>query len=685
MGDFENQSLALLRQLTGSETAEFRAGQVEAIKAVAVDGRRALVVQRTGWGKSAVYLISTKLLRDRGAGPTVIVSPLLALMRNQLEMTRMLDLNAATINAMNTDQWDEVIGEIQNGDIDLLLISPERLQNERFNREVAEALFKEMGLLVIDEVHCISDWGHDFRPDYRRLQRVVASLPPRLPVLGTTATANDRVIADVVEQLGAGLDVHRGTLARESLSLHILELPHQAQRMAWLGEHIPTMGGSGIVYCLTIRDAERLAAFLNSEGIRAAAYTGQTDDGVRLDIEKRLTKGELKVVIATSALAMGYDNPYIEFVIHYQIPGSPIAYYQQVGRAGRAVETAYGIAMVGAEDRDIQNWFIETAFPSEEDTARALDVLSRSDGMTRSGLLEHVNVRVSRLDGMLKILEVEGAVYKEGYNWFRSASKWSYPKDRVDAVTESRRQEQAAMVRYTEIDTCLMQFLRSELDDPAAAPCGKCANCTGEAFSLEIDGQLIRRALASFRREDIPIEPRKMLPCDLGPEVNIKEFRLEQGRCLTRWSEPGLGDKVRDSKEEDVAFDSEVLDECLAVIGRWAPQPRPQWITWIPSSSGSLLIPELAASLGERLGLPVIDALRRIADRPSQKTMENSCQQARNVHGAFEIVELGSGPVLLVDDLVDSRWTFTILGNMLRRSGAGEVYPLALADTSEGG
>lgn len=684
MGEFETESLRLLRRLTKSGTAEFRPGQLEAIRAV-VEGRRALVVQRTGWGKSAVYLIATRLLRNSGHGPTVIVSPLLALMRNQLEMTQSLGLDAKTINATNVDQWDEIIADIQAGAIDLLLISPERLQNDRFDREVAGPLFNELGLLVIDEVHCISDWGHDFRPDYRRLRRVVGSLPPNVPVLGTTATANDRVVGDVVEQLGDGLEVHRGTLERESLSLHVLELPHQAQRMAWLAEHIPRLSGSGIIYCLTIRDAERLADFLSSMGIRAASYTGRTDDGVRLDIEGRLTRGELKVVVATSALAMGYDNPFIEFVIHYQIPGSPIAYYQQVGRAGRAVDTAFGIAMVGAEDRDIQDFFIETAFPSEEDTILALEVLSKSDGMSRNGLMEHVNVRATRLDGMLKILEVEGAVYREGSRWFRSASRWRYPRDRVDAVTESRRSEQAAMVRYTEIDSCLMQFLRAELDDPGAAPCGKCANCTGEAFSLELDGQLIRRALASFRRQDITIEPRKLLPCDLGPDVDIKQFPSEQGRCLTRWGEPGLAEKIRDAKYKTGEFDTEVLDECLAMIGRWAPQPRPQWITWVPSSSGSQLVRDVAVSLGDRLGLPVIESLRRVADRPPQKTMENSCQQARNILGAFEVVDTRSGPVLILDDMVDSRWTFTILSNMLRRKRSGEVFPLALADTSEGG
>ncbi len=685
VGEEQTRAAELLRQLTGSATAEFREGQWDAIKAVAVDRQRALVVQRTGWGKSAVYLIATRLLRDSGSGPTVIVSPLLALMRNQLEMTDRLGLRAASIDSTNQDQWPETFSAIKSSEIDLILISPERLNNYKFQQVVMPELFSSIGLLVIDEVHCISDWGHDFRPDYRRLRRVVDSLPPTVPVLGTTATANDRVVADVNEQLGENLQVFRGTLERESLSLHVLDLPHQAQRMAWLADHIPKLSGSGIVYCLTIRDAERLATFLTSEGIRSAAYTGRTDDGVRLDIERQLTEGSLKVVVATSALAMGYDNPFIEFVIHYQIPGSPIAYYQQVGRAGRAVDNAFGIAMVGQEDAEIQDYFIETAFPSEEDTTRALGVIAGSDGVKSAQILEHVNVRAGRLEGMLKILEVEGAVYRQYPLWYRSARRWEYPTQRVADVTAGRRAEQEAMAAYVKLDTCLMQFLREELDDPSAEPCGRCANCTGDRLSTDVDGALIRRALASFRSGDLEIPNRRMLPCDLGPGINLKVNPVEVGRSLTKWGEPGLAEKIQADKQEAGTVDEGVLEACIAMIGRWAPTPRPTWVTWVPSSSGSTSMEPFASQLADRLGLEVVESLRRIAERPPQQTMENSCQQARNVAGAFEVVATKPGPVYLIDDTVDSRWTFTVLGSLLRGRGSGQVYPVALSDTSAGG
>lgn len=685
MEGFEAKALELLRQLTGSESTEFRPGQLDAIRAVVESRKRALVVQRTGWGKSAVYLIATRLLRDMGEGPTVIVSPLLALMRNQLEMTRSLGLNATTINSTNTDDWDEIIEEVKRREVDLLLISPERLNNVQFRQDVGPVLFGGLGLLVIDEVHCISDWGHDFRPDYRRLKRIVESLPPGIPILGTTATANDRVARDVSEQLGGELALFRGTLERESLALEVLTMPHQAERMAWLAEQVPKMTGSGIIYCLTIRDADRLAAFLRSVGIAASAYTGQMETGDRLDVEAQLTDGSAKVVVATSALAMGYDNPVIEFVIHYQVPGSPIAYYQQVGRAGRAVEQARGIAMSGAEDRDIQDWFISTAFPEEEDVAAILAVLAAESGVTMRSLQEVVNVRRGRLDAMLKILEVEGAVYREGSRWFRSAQRWAYPTERVAAVTAARRAEQAAMVKYVTTDMCLMELLRKELDDPGAEPCGRCSNCTGEHSSTEVDGALVRKALASFRADTIEILPRKQIPCDLGDLVDLRQHAVEVGRCLTRWGDPGLARQVQLGKYEHDRFDDELVEEMVELIEGWHPEPSPTWITWVSPSSGSMLVADFATRLGNSLGLPVVQSLVRVEKRLKQKTMENSCQQARNVVGAFEVVSVEEGPVFLIDDMVDSRWTFTVLGSQLRSKGSGEVYPVALADTSQSG
>jgi ATP-dependent DNA helicase RecQ len=673
----------LLRIIAG-QSATFHPNQFEAIAALVDDRRKALVVQRTGWGKSAVYLIATKLLRERGAGPTVIVSPLLALMRNQIEMTHGLGIEAVTINSTNTDRWEETFAQIEAGSVDLLLISPERLNNAQFVRDVMPVLMQRIGLLVVDEVHCISDWGHDFRPDYRRLSNVVGLLPAGVPVLGTTATANSRVVADVESQLGGDLFSIRGTLDRESLELHVIEMPDRAERMAWLVAAIPRLPGSGIVYCLTVRDVERIAAWLRAHHIDAEAYSGKVDTDHRLDIEERLGSGELKVVVATSALGMGYDNPHIEFVVHYQSPGSPIAYYQQVGRAGRAVSHAYGVLLAGAEDADIQDCFIRTAFPEQIAAEAVIEALGVGGGLRLADLDAIANVPAMRLKGMLKILEVEGAVYREDGRWYRSAQRWKYPTDRVAEVTAQRRAEQAAMLGYQQSSSCLLEQLRLELDDPSAAPCGRCGNCRGQGLRFEIDPAAVVAATEFLNRTDVAIRPRLRWP--LGYEAaSLRNVGLAQGRALAVWGDPGLAQLVRDGKQQTHRFDDRLVSAVADLVERWSPDPAPDWLTWVPAFQGGGIVADFAARLGRRLGLPVRDFVTKVAENHPQKTMQNSFHQARNVQRAFAVIHEVSGHGLLVDDTVDSRWTLTVIGSLLRDAGAETVYPVALADASRGG
>lgn len=674
--------LTLLRDLTASPGVTFRPGQLEAIETVTTQNGRALVVQRTGWGKSAVYFIATRILRSRGSGPTVIVSPLLALMRNQIQAAERLGLSAVTVNSSNRDDWVDVFTSIDDDEIDLLLISPERLNNPRFRTDILPDLLNRLGLLVIDEAHCISDWGHDFRPDYRRLQRIVEALPPTTPVLGTTATANDRVVADIEEQLGSNLVVIRGTLDRPSLRLQVIDMPNKAERMAWLAKTIPDLPGAGIVYTLTITDAKRVGRFLKKQGIDAEFYTGQSETEDRLDIEERLSANELKVVVATSALAMGYDNPHVQFVIHFQVPGSPIAYYQQVGRAGRAVDEAFGVALSGVEDVRIQDYFIETAFPSEEVTASILNALSSSDGLTRGQLLEHVNMQPSRLDGTLKILEVEQAIYRDDRRWFRSAAAWEYPRDRIESVNEHRRREQQAMAGYVTTDACLMAYLRTELDDDAA-PCGRCGNCAGDPLDPTVNATLTAVAHDFIRLQPIVIEPRKQAPASLA-RLNLKDHRLEEGHALARYRDPGWGELVERGKFHSGRFDNELVHASADLILRWTPDPFPAWLTAVPDRTSAGVVVDFARRLADTLGIDYVDAVARVADNAPQRDMQNSYQQAHNVLKAFEVRDVGAGPVLLVDDIVDSRWTLTVIGSLLLQAGSGLVYPFVLADAGRG-
>jgi ATP-dependent DNA helicase RecQ len=681
-GELFEEALGLLRRAVGP-AAQFRPHQFEAIQAVVEQRRRILLVQRTGWGKSAVYFIATRLLRSRGSGPTVIVSPLIALMRNQVEMANRLGINSQTVNSTNREEWVPVFDAIRSGTVDLLLISPERLNNPQFRSEVLPDLLRNLGLLVVDEVHCISDWGHDFRPDYRRLSRIVESLPPNIPVVGTTATANNRVVEDMAEQLGEGLLELRGPLDRESLALQVVRLPDRAQRMAWLAATIPTLPGSGIVYCLTVRDAERVGAWLRQQGIDSATYTGESDDGDRLDIEHRLSEGLLKVVVATSALGMGYDNPHIHFVVHFQSPGSPIAYYQQVGRAGRAVDRAYGVLLAGAEDAEIQDYFIRTAFPAPDDVDAVLTALAQSDGLTRLQLEGVVNLPRGRIEGMLKVLEVEGALYREGRRWYRSAQRWEYPHERLAAVTRQRRREQQAMAEYTATDECLLRFLRHQLDDLGAGPCGRCANCAGPGLPAAVDGALLSAALAFLRLLRLRITPRRQWPAGLsGP--SLRESGIEEGRALARWGDPGPAEMVRAGKYREGRFHDDLVESLAAAVHEWRPDPAPTWLAYVPAFGGGGPVADLAVRLAGKLGIPCVEAVAKVRHTPKQKTMQNSHQQVVNLLGAFATREVLPGPVFLLDDMVDSRWTFTVVGSLLREAGSGPVYPVALADTSRG-
>ncbi|MEO7572082.1 MAG: RecQ family ATP-dependent DNA helicase [Acidimicrobiales bacterium] len=680
----EPAALALLQQLTGNPAATFRPGQLEAITRLVEAHGRTLVVQRTGWGKSAVYFIATRLLRDGGAGPTVLISPLLALMRNQLDAASRAGVVAVTINSANQDDWPDIEDQIRAGAIDLLLISPERLQNERFRDDVLPQLIAELGMLVVDEAHCISDWGHDFRPDYRRISQVLEGLPPGVPVLCTTATANDRVIADVVAQLGDSLEVLRGRLERESLRLAVVDLPAAAERLAWLATVIPDLPGSGIIYCLTIHDTRRVADWLRTQGIDARAYSGDDDPAVRIGLEDALLANELKVLVATSALGMGFDKPDLGFVIHYQSPGSPIAYYQQVGRAGRALDEAYGILLCGWEDRDIQDHFITTAFPERAQAEGVVARLEASDGTVTMAEIEGaVNVQRGRLSLLLKVLEVDGAVSRAGGRWRRTEQPWAYDADRVERVTAHRREEQDAMATYASSTTCRMVQLRRQLDDPGAAPCGRCDACAGAAWDVELPTALVAEALAHLRRGDQVLEPRARWAGGAPglPAGNIKaDERLAPGRILSVYGDGGWGGVVREAHATGVA-PIELLEAADELVRRWSPTPWPVWVTFVPSTT-STMPADLAIALGAVLGLSVHDVVRRVADRPPQSAMDNSTQQLANVDGAFEVSgDLPGGPVLLVDDVVDSRWTMTVVGSLLRRAGAGQVHPFALAQS----
>ncbi|MCU7960473.1 MAG: RecQ family ATP-dependent DNA helicase [gamma proteobacterium symbiont of Bathyaustriella thionipta] len=689
----------LLQTAVGNPNAHFRPGQWEAIDALVNHRRKLMVVQRTGWGKSSVYFISTRILRDRGAGLTVIVSPLLALMRNQIEAANRLGIRAETINSTNQENWPEISAAMLADEVDAVLISPERLSNEEFVGEVLLPVADRVGLLVVDEVHCISDWGHDFRPDYRRLVNVLRQMPPNMPILGTTATANNRVIEDVQAQLG-DIEIQRGPLVRDSLSLQTLHLPDQASRLAWLAQHIPELPGTGIVYVLTIRDAEQVAAWLNQQGIVARAYHGSVEhedfensNQYRQHLEDRLLNNDIKVLVATTALGMGYDKPDLGFVIHYQAAGSVVAYYQQVGRAGRAIDTAYGVLLSGKEDEDIHDYFRRSAFPDERDVNAILGALADHDELSVRQLEQHLNLRQGQIDKVLKILSVENPapVIKQGSKWRRTPVPFRMNHERIEHLTKQREIEWREVQSYIDSEGCLMAYLRRALDDPETEDCGRCAVCLGEpVVGIEVDRALAIAAAQYLKHAEIPFKPKKQVAAGAfqvyGFRGNLPAgLQAQEGRILSRWGDAGWGGLVADDKHAGHFRDELVSAVAEMLEQRWQPNPAPQWVSCVPSLKHPVLVPDFAQRLAARLGLPFVDAIHKVIDNEPQKNQQNRFHQCRNLDGVFEVSEeIPNTPVLLVDDVIDSGWTVTVLAALLRQAGSGPVYPVALASTSTG-
>jgi ATP-dependent DNA helicase RecQ len=682
------RGLELLRIGSGRADATFREGQEDAIRHV-VDGRgRLLVVQKTGWGKSFVYFIATKLLCDDGNGPALLISPLLALMRNQIAAAERMGVRAATINSDNVDEWTQVEAKLARGEVDILLISPERLANERFRTQVLAGIAAQISMLVIDEAHCISDWGHDFRPHYRLLERIVKTLPPNLRLLATTATANNRVMEDLAAVLGPKLDVSRGDLSRTSLSLQSIRLPSQAERLAWLAEQLATLKGHGIIYTLTVRDANQVAAWLKTRGFNVEAYTGETGDR-REALEQALLNNELKALVATTALGMGYDKPDLAFVIHYQMPGSVVAYYQQVGRAGRALDSAYGVLLSGQEESDITDWFIRSAFPTRQEVADVLGALEEEEnGLSVPELLSRVNLSKGRVDKTIALLSLEAPapIAKQGSKWQLTAATlgegfWA----RAERLTALRRDEHQQMQEYVSLPFGdHMGFLIGALDgDPSLATQPALA-----PLPTGVNEALVRDAIAFLRRTSLPIEPRKKWPDGGMPQYGVKGFiaashQSQPGKALCVWGDAGWGGLVRQGKYRDGKFADGLVDACVKMVREWSPQPNPTWVTCVPSLRHPDLVPNFAERLAAALGLPFHMVFAKTDDRPEQKTMANSTQQACNIDGSLELNSqpVPQGPVILVDDMVDSRWTLTVAAWLLRKSGSGEVWPMALSQT----
>ena len=682
-----NKSLIYLKQMFG-ENAKFRGGQWEAIEHI-LHNKKALIVQQTGWGKSIVYFIATKILRSTGRGPTILISPLLSLIRNQIDSALKLEIVAESINSQNVDEWDIVKNKLEDDKCDILLISPEQLANrDRFN-ELLSYIKKGIGLFVVDEAHCISDWGHDFRPDYRRIINIIKTLPPNVPAIATTATANQRVVEDISSQLG-DIEVLRGPLVRESLRLQVIKLYDQAERLAWLAVNIPKMPGVGIVYCLTVSDCYRVSDWLNKNEIDARVYTGKLNAEDRKMLENLFMQNEVKCLVATIALGMGYDKSDIGFVIHYQRPGNVVSYYQQIGRAGRNLDNAYAILLNGVEDDDIQEYFINTAFPTEDEMKNVVSILENSEnGLRVNQLLRLVNMRNNRLEKCIKYLEVENIISKgKDGRYFRTINEWAPDLCKSERITKQRYEELNEMKQFADLDRCYMQFIAHKLDDPYAKECGKCSVCIGKKyFPTSVDQELALTAVKFLKGQFIVIEKRKQWPAGTMDETQKKistNYQIEDGRALCNYGDAGWGKFIHDDKYVSNYFREELVDATVELILDWLHDSiKHMYLAYIPSLRKPELVKSFAFRVAKKLNIPCIDIIKKKKKTQPQKELENSVYQCQNAFESFSVEgDFENHEILLIDDMVDSRWTLTVCGYMLKEKGARLVYPFAIASTA---
>lgn len=654
--------------------------QWEAVQRI-LNGERILMIQRTGFGKSLCYQFPATQFE----GITVIFSPLIALMRDQVKALNGKGISARYINSeQSVEENSTAIQDALDGKVKILYIAPERQENS----EWIEATRKmNLSMVVIDEAHTISVWGHDFRPAFRRIINLVKLLPQSLPVLATTATATKRVQEDIEQQIGGRLTTIRGQLGRDNFNLYVIKVHSEDEKLVWLAQNLNRIEGTGLIYTGTRVNTEVYAKWLVYNGINAINYNAGHDADTRKDVENGLMQNRYKCVVSTNALGMGIDKPDIRFIIHTQIPASPIHYYQEIGRAGRDGKPTTIILFYNEqedengieEDYELPKAFIDGARPSKEKYLKAIEAL-KQEPLSERGLMKATNLKQTQIR-IIKADLIDQGIAKEVVNGKSKVLEYQFGARELDTqsfedLRIAKLKDLDAMVGYVNTTKPRMQYLCEFLDDDNNVNYSNCDNTNLNKLTVTVTG-FWRDKLSDFRESYFPVL-----------DVESRNSNIVNGVAASYYGVSNVGNALHRSKYGNGGdFPDFLLRLTLKAFHKTFGNARFDWVLYVPPTHSGDLVKNFAAKFASAIKVPISHKLVKVRQTSEQKVYQNGWLKQDNVKDAFSYLspeEVNGKRILLLDDIFDSGATMKEIGKLLTTMGAETIVPIAIAKTVGG-
>ncbi len=639
-----------------------------------LSGKRVLVIEKTGFGKSLCYQFTATQL----PGMAIIFSPLIALMRDQVAYLQSIGIPSECVNSGQTPEKNtRILEEARQGKIKILYITPERQENRRW-QEIVKQL--DLSMVVVDEAHCISVWGHDFRPAFRRIINLVQLLPETLPVLATTATATQRVAEDIMTQMGENISLIRGDLLRENLNLRVVNVDSEDAKMEWLAEFFRNQEGTGLIYTGRRADTDLYASWLKHIGISATNYNAGLDRELRKEIEEGLKSNRWRCVVSTNALGMGIDKPDIRFIIHTQIPASPTHYYQEIGRAGRDGLPTEIALLYNPEDKDLPEYFIRNSRPAIKNYLRAIEAL-KQEPLGTYDLTRRTNLTRTQVGVILNDLVDQGIVCQVAFGGSR---KYEYQSNApfldirpFEKLRRFKFGELKKMIEYAESSNCRMDYLCRYLGDTSVGRCGKCDNDLNRRHQATItDGG--REKIRDFWNTYFP-----------ELKVGSSRSNLVDGIASSYYGVSNVGAIIHHCKYENGGhFPDYLLVQTLRAYRKHFGREEFDLVVYVPPTESGDLVEIFAKRVAKNLHFSVSDGLKKMRVTKPQKVFQNSVLKRDNVKEAFYYEnpsDIRGKSILVVDDILDSGATIKEIGRAFTKLGAAKIAPLVIAKTVGGG